>query len=110
MKTPRSVPATQFKAHCLALLEEVRETRQPLLVAGFKDVVTQDRSAYLMEMAQRVRGKLGVMELMIALKKLEAPGLDLAQAKGFARAAILAIEKGQLGYGILVARKCAADD
>jgi prevent-host-death family protein len=32
MKTPRSVPATEFKAHCLALLEEVRETRQPLLV------------------------------------------------------------------------------
>ena len=32
MKAPRSVPATEFKAHCLALLEEVRETRQPLLV------------------------------------------------------------------------------
>lgn len=32
MKTPRSVPATEFKAHCLALLEQVRETRQPLLV------------------------------------------------------------------------------
>lgn len=32
MKTPKTVPATEFKAHCLALLEEVRETRQPLLV------------------------------------------------------------------------------
>jgi prevent-host-death family protein len=32
MKTPRTVPATEFKAHCLALLEKVRETRQPLLV------------------------------------------------------------------------------
>lgn len=32
MKAPRSVSATEFKAHCLALLEEVRETRQPLLV------------------------------------------------------------------------------
>ena len=32
MKAPRSVPATEFKTHCLALLEEVRETRQPLLV------------------------------------------------------------------------------
>ncbi len=28
----RTVPATEFKAHCLALLEEVRETRQSLLV------------------------------------------------------------------------------
>ena len=32
MKTPKSVPATEFKTRCLALLEEVRETRQPLLV------------------------------------------------------------------------------
>jgi prevent-host-death family protein len=32
MKTPKSVAATEFKAHCLALLEEVRQTRQPLLV------------------------------------------------------------------------------
>ncbi len=32
MKAPRTVPATKFKTHCLALLEEVRETRQSLLV------------------------------------------------------------------------------
>ena len=32
MKAPKSIPATQFKTHCLALLEEVRETRQSLLV------------------------------------------------------------------------------
>jgi prevent-host-death family protein len=32
MKAPKRVPATEFKAHCLALLEEVRETRQALLV------------------------------------------------------------------------------
>jgi prevent-host-death family protein len=32
MKRPKSIPATEFKAHCLALLEEVRQTRQSLLV------------------------------------------------------------------------------
>lgn len=32
MKAPKTVAATEFKAHCLALLEEVRQTRQPLLV------------------------------------------------------------------------------
>jgi prevent-host-death family protein len=32
MKSPKMVAATEFKAHCLALLEEVRQTRQPLLV------------------------------------------------------------------------------
>ena len=32
MKTHKTVPATEFKAHCLALLEEVRQTRQSLLI------------------------------------------------------------------------------
>lgn len=32
MRDPKSIPATEFKAHCLALLEEVRQTRQSLLV------------------------------------------------------------------------------
>lgn len=32
VKIPKTVPATEFKAHCLTLLEEVRHTRQPLLV------------------------------------------------------------------------------
>jgi prevent-host-death family protein len=32
MKTPKTVAATKFKAHCLTLLEEVRQTRQTLLV------------------------------------------------------------------------------
>jgi prevent-host-death family protein len=33
MKTPpKTVTATKFKTHCLTLLEEVRQTRQPLLV------------------------------------------------------------------------------
>lgn len=32
MKDAKSIPATEFKAHCLALLEEVRRTRRSLLV------------------------------------------------------------------------------
>lgn len=32
MKSPKMVAATEFKAHCLALLEEVRQTRHSLLV------------------------------------------------------------------------------
>ncbi len=32
MKAPKTVAATEFKERCLALLEEVRQTRQPLLV------------------------------------------------------------------------------
>lgn len=28
----KTIAATKFKAHCLAILEEVRQTRQPLIV------------------------------------------------------------------------------
>jgi prevent-host-death family protein len=28
----KTIAATDFKAHCLAILEEVRQTRQPLVV------------------------------------------------------------------------------
>ena len=52
MKPPRSVPATQFKAHCLALLEEVRETRQPLLVTRHGKPVVEI-SPYVLKGAAR---------------------------------------------------------
>lgn len=32
MKTIKTVAAAEFKAHCLALLEEVRQTRESLVV------------------------------------------------------------------------------
>ncbi len=32
MEAVKTVPATEYKQHCLALLEEVRQTRQSLLV------------------------------------------------------------------------------
>ena len=32
MKSPKTIAATEFKAHCLALIEEVRQTRQHLLI------------------------------------------------------------------------------
>ena len=32
MKVEKAVTATHFKTHCLKLLEEVRRTRQPLVV------------------------------------------------------------------------------
>jgi prevent-host-death family protein len=29
---PKTIPAREFKAHCLALLDHVAQTRQPLIV------------------------------------------------------------------------------
>ena len=41
MKTRKAVAAAEFKARCLALLEEVRRTRRPLLVTRHGRPVAQ---------------------------------------------------------------------
>jgi len=53
MKQPKTVPATEFKTHCLALLEEVRATRQPLLVTRHGKPVVEI-SPYVPKNAARV--------------------------------------------------------
>lgn len=37
----KTIPAAEFKAHCLALLEEVRKTRKPLVVTRHGKAVAQ---------------------------------------------------------------------
>jgi len=41
MKAVKTVPAAEFRRHCLALLEEVRQTRQSLLVTRHGKPVAQ---------------------------------------------------------------------
>jgi len=53
MKTPRTVPATEFKTHCLALIEDVRETRQSLVVTRHGRPVVEI-SPYVPKNAARV--------------------------------------------------------
>lgn len=73
--------------------------------ANLEVIISQPRDHYLQEMVQAIRGKLLVADILIGLKKLDLPGLDLKQAKVFSTAAQDAIAKGHLGYGLLVASK-----
>jgi arsenite methyltransferase len=76
-----------------------------LMDAGFSIVLAEEHNACLQKMVQQIRGKLLLAEVLKGLKKLVLPGLDLQQAKDFARAADAAVQAGQLGYGILVGQK-----
>lgn len=76
--------------------------------AGLDLLHTAQRDHYLQEMVQGIRSKLLIAEIMIGLRKLDLPGLDLSQAKAFSKAAQQAIVSGHLGYGILVAHKNSA--
>lgn len=73
--------------------------------AGLTILQTEPRDHFLQEMVHAIRGKLLMAEIMIGLKKLNLPGLDLTQAKAFSIAAQQAIAAHHLGYGILVAQK-----
>jgi hypothetical protein len=56
-------------------------------------------------MVNQVRMKLLGAEIMMGLKKLDLPGLDLSAAKQMAQAALSAIQQGSLGYAIICASK-----
>ncbi len=76
-----------------------------LVGAGFAVVASGDRSQCLQQMVQQIQGKLLLVDIMIGLKKLDLPGLDIKQAKEFAAAAKNAIGNNKLGYALLVAQK-----
>lgn len=56
-------------------------------------------------MVNSVRSRLLVADVLKGLGKLNAHGLDTSEAKGFAQAALRAVQSGQLGYGVVIARK-----
>ena len=79
-----------------------------LVGAGFRVEAGITRNDCLHKMVEQIRGKLLLADIMIGLKKLQLPGLDIRQAKEFATAAKNAIENNKLGYALLVGQKPAA--
>lgn len=75
--------------------------------AGLTVKLAEARDYALADMVHAIRGKLLLADIMSGLGKLDLPGLDVREANKFARAAADAIERGQLGYGMLTAEKKA---
>ncbi len=75
-----------------ALLEE----------AGFRIDRVEPHPEVLESTVRNVRAKLLGAELILKLKNIELPGVDLKQAKSVAASAAATIEGGALGYGLLV--------
>jgi arsenite methyltransferase len=90
---------------CIGDAQPLEQYSHWLIQAGLCVSASEQRDHYLDEMVQSIRGKLLVADVMRGLGKLDIPGLDIAQANQFARAASAAIQAGHLGYGVLVAFK-----
>jgi len=76
-----------------------------LHTGGFQVDERLDRSECLVEMVRQVRGRMLVAEVMMGLRKLDIPGIDLAQTKQFLTAASEAVSKCELGYILLTTTK-----
>jgi arsenite methyltransferase len=90
---------------CIGDAQTLDQYADRLTEADLTVIARQSCDHHLQEMVQNIRGKLLVADILIGLKKLELPGVDLQQAKVFSAAAHDAIAKGHLGYGLLVGSK-----
>jgi ubiquinone/menaquinone biosynthesis C-methylase UbiE len=88
---------------CIGDAQPVARYADWLASARFTIMASVERDACLSRLVEQVRGKLLLSEIMIGLKKLQLPGLDIGQAKDFASAAERAVKRKQLGYALLVA-------
>ncbi len=79
--------------------------RETLQGAGFRIDSVSAHDDALTGMVNQIRGKLLGLEIAVGLKKIDLPGLDFANAKQMAKAALEAIKEGQLGYAILTATR-----
>ena len=90
---------------CIADAQPVDSYVQYLRVAGFRVEATELHDEALLEMVNQIRMKLLGAEIMVGLKKLDLPGVDLSTAKQMAQAATAAIRQGTLGYAVVCGSK-----
>jgi len=90
---------------CIADAQPVDRYIAYLSGAGLDPRQTEQHDEALLEMVHQVRTKLLGAEILIGLKKLDLPGVDLAEAKALAQAALAAVQQGSLGYSIIVAER-----
>ena len=90
---------------CLGDARPIADYADYLVTAGFMPPIIEIQDEALGELLRQIRGKLLGAELLAKLGKLRLPVGDFEQAKKLALVAATAIERGHLGYSLLVARR-----
>ena len=90
---------------CLGDARPVEEYALFLRDARFAEIEFEPHDEALGQMVRDVRAKLLGAELMAKLGKITLPVGDLGHAKDMARAATKAVERGNLGYSLVLARR-----
>ena len=93
---------------CIADALPVNEYVGYLKTAGFENIEIECHDEALADMVRDIQGRLLGAEIMVNLKKLAFPGLDITQAKSLLRAAADALRTRLLGYSLIAASRDAA--
>lgn len=89
---------------CIADAQTVDAYSGYLQSAGLRVDRIENHDRALVEMIHQIRLKLLSAEVLVGLKKLDLPTVDFSSAKQMAVNALVAAERGQLGYAIVAAR------
>lgn len=89
---------------CIADALPVSEYSAALEAASFQVTTVEDHDHCLLQMAKDVQARLLGLELLAGLNKLELPGVDMSEAKQFARSAMKAVQDGVFGYALIIAK------
>lgn len=90
---------------CIADARPLEEYSALLTGAGLNVGFTEEHNRALVDFVERIRSRLLATEILVGLKKVELPGIDLAAVKDIARHALAAAKAGKLGYAIVTATK-----
>jgi len=90
---------------CIADARPIGDYISYLEDAGFVTDRVEPHNAALAGMIKNVQTKLLGAELLVKLRKIDLPEADFDQAKALARSAAETVQRGGLGYGLIVATK-----
>jgi arsenite methyltransferase len=102
---PHELEGLEAWIACIADARPLEEYSALLSEAGLNVGVKEEHDRALIEFVERIRSRLLATEIMVGLKKVELPGIDLSVVKDIVRHALAAAKAGKLGYAIVTATK-----
>ena len=90
---------------CIADAQPLSDYAALLSSAAFIVTTTEKHDVALADFVGQIRTQLLAAEVMARLQKLVLPGINFEAAKSFAKHALAAIRRGNLGYVIVIASK-----
>jgi hypothetical protein len=90
---------------CVAGASSPEQYTMLLRDAGFTDFAVEDHGAALLNMITDIRRRFLAVELAAGLGRISLEGIDLSEGKRLAQRAADLVERGDLGYALIAARK-----